>query len=411
MTYLTHQTKIRRQTTVVKIGRISVGTGHPIIVQSMTDTPTSDIPSTLKQTIQLIDAGSEMVRWTVNDSRGAKAVPGIIRMLRDKGYTTPIIGDFHFNGHLLLKEYPSCAKALSKYRINPGNVGRKRQHDQNFATIIKVAIQHNKPVRIGVNSGSLDPEVISRLMDKNTRSRKPKLPHEIMCEAMIESALQSSEYAQKLGLKKDKIILSVKMSSVSDMIRVNRQLAAKCNLPIHLGLTEAGSDTLGISSSAVALGILLNEGIGDTIRVSLTPNPGIPRTREVEVCQAVLQSLGLRYFKPTVISCPGCGRTDKNAFQTLTQDIHKAIESKLSSWKIQYRGIEKLRIAIMGCVVNGPGESRQADIGISLPGIAEDPIAPVYIKGKKVCVLQGKKLKDQFIRILEKHLSEDYGRK
>ncbi len=385
--------------------------GHPIIVQSMTDTPTSDIPSTLKQTIQLIDAGSEMVRWTVNDSRGAKAVPEIIRMLRDKGYGTPIIGDFHFNGHLLLKEYPACAKALGKYRINPGNVGRKKQHDQNFATIIKIATQHNKPVRIGVNSGSLDPELTSRLMDKNIRSRKPKLPHEIICEAMVESALQSSEYAQKLGLKKDKIILSVKMSSVSDMVRVNRQLAAKSNLPIHLGLTEAGSDTIGISSSSIALGILLNEGIGDTIRVSLTPNPGIPRTREVEVCQTVLQSLGLRYFQPTVISCPGCGRTDKNSFQTLNQDIHDAIDSKLSSWKIKYRGIEKLKIAIMGCVVNGPGESRQADIGISLPGMAEDPIAPVYIKGKKVCVLQGKNLKDQFIRILEKHLSEDYGRK
>ena len=396
----------RRQTPTVKIGPRLIGSDHPVLIQSMTDTPTANIEATLKQTIELIEAGSEIVRWTINDDAAARAVPEIIKAIRDQGYDTPIVGDFHFNGHTLLTKHPDCARLLCKYRINPGNVGKGGLHDKNFARIIKIAIDHDKAVRIGVNWGSLDQELITDLMDKNAALAEPKDFKEVTYDAMIQSALKNAEYAQKLGLGKDKIILSVKMSILQDMVTVYSRLAAKCDYVLHLGLTEAGGDVQGVSSSSAALAILLQQGIGDTIRVSLTPQPNVPRSREVEVCKNILQSLGLRYFRPSITSCPGCGRTSSDYFQLLAQDINEHIERKMPVWKNQFPGVEKLKIAVMGCVVNGPGESRHADIGISLPGISEKPIAPVYVDGRQMTTLKGENITQEFIGILEDYIKQ-----
>jgi (E)-4-hydroxy-3-methylbut-2-enyl-diphosphate synthase len=374
----------------------------------MTDTPTADMEATFRQTTELIEAGSEMVRWTINDDAAAQAVPEIIGRLKTKGYITPIIGDFHFNGHTLLTKHPSCAKALSKYRINPGNVGKGARHDENFASIVKIAIEHNKAVRIGVNWGSLDQELLTDLMDKNAARKTPKDFKDVTYEAMVRSALTSAALAERIGLKKDKIILSVKMSILRDMVAVYGRLARKCDYALHLGLTEAGGDIQGIASSAAALAILLQQGIGDTIRVSLTPRPNIPRSREVDVCKHILQSMGSRYFRPSVTSCPGCGRTSSDYFQYLARDINEYIDRKMPVWKKQYPGSETLKVAVMGCVVNGPGESRHADIGISLPGASEKPIAPVYVDGKQLTTLKGDRVKEEFIAILEDYLKQKF---
>jgi (E)-4-hydroxy-3-methylbut-2-enyl-diphosphate synthase len=394
----------RRLSPTINIDGVLLGGCQPVVIQSMTDTPTADIEKTFAQTVELIEAGSELVRWTVNDDDAARAVPEIIKRLRAKGYKTPIIGDFHFNGHTLLTKHIECAKALSKYRINPGNVGRGDRHDDNFSSIVKVAVEHNKAVRIGVNWGSLDQELLTDLMDKNAKQKEPKDFKEVTYDAMIQSALQSAELAQKIGLKKDKIVLSVKMSILQDMVTVYSRLAKQCDYALHLGLTEAGGDVQGITSSSAALAILLQQGIGDTIRVSLTPQPNIKRSREVEVCKYLLQAMGLRYFKPSVTSCPGCGRTSSNYFQILARDISEHIERKMPIWKKEYKGVERLKIAVMGCVVNGPGESRHADIGISLPGASETPVAPVYADGKEMVTLKGDRIKEEFIDILENYI-------
>lgn len=396
----------RRATPAVKVGNVNIGSPFPVVVQSMTDTPTADIENTLAQTEELIKAGSELVRWTVNDDDAARAVPQIISRLKDKGHHTPIIGDFHFNGHTLLRKHKDCARALAKYRINPGNVGKGDRHDENFTDIVKIAIENNKPVRIGVNWGSLDQELLTSLMDENAKLAEPKDFKEVTYTAMIQSALTSAGLAQKIGLGKDKIIISVKMSILQDMVAVYKRLAGECDYALHLGLTEAGAEVQGISSSSAALAILLQQGIGDTIRVSLTPQPGVPRSREVEVCKQLLQSMGLRFFKPSVTSCPGCGRTSSNYFQYLAKDINEHIERKMPVWKKTCPGVEKLKIAVMGCVVNGPGESRHADIGISLPGASEKPVAPVYADGKQIRTLKGEGIKEEFIEILEAYIKE-----
>ncbi len=399
----------RRKTPVVQIGSVSLGSAYPVVIQSMTDTPTANIEATLTQTKELIEAGSELVRWTVNDDQAAKAVAQIVQRLKDQGFNTPIIGDFHFNGHTILRKHPDCAKALAKYRINPGNVGKGDRHDENFASIVKIAIEHDKAVRIGVNWGSLDQELLTNLMDENANQKEPKDFKEVTYDAMIQSALRSAELAQKLGCKKEKIVLSVKMSILQDMVTVYSRLAGLSDYALHLGLTEAGGDIQGIASSAAALAILLQQGIGDTIRVSLTPQPQVKRSREVEICKNILQSLGLRYFKPSVTSCPGCGRTSSTYFQDLAQDISTHIGRKMPGWKQEYPGVEKLKIAVMGCVVNGPGESRHADIGISLPGTSENPIAPVYVDGKEFLTLKGEHIKEEFIQILENYINRKYG--
>ena len=399
----------RRKTPSVKIDGVPLGSAHPVVIQSMTDTPTADIDRTIAQTIELIEAGSELVRWTINDDDAARAVPEAIQTLRGKGYKTPIIGDFHFNGHTLLRKHPQTAQILSKYRINPGNVGRREKHDENFSDIIKIAADNDKAVRIGVNWGSLDQELLTDLMDKNAKRKIPKDAREVTYDAMIESALSSAVRAQKIGLKKDKIVLSVKMSVLQDMVTVYERLAKKCDYVLHLGLTEAGSDVQGISASSAALAILLQKGIGDTIRVSLTPQPNVKRSREVEVCKNLLQSLGLRYFAPSVTSCPGCGRTTSNFFQILAKDINEHIQKNMPGWKVKYPGVEKLKIAVMGCVVNGPGESRHEDIGISLPGASEKPIVPVYADGKEMTILKGERIKEEFVEILENYIKRKHG--
>jgi (E)-4-hydroxy-3-methylbut-2-enyl-diphosphate synthase len=398
----------RRKTPVVCIGNIALGQDYPIRIQSMTDTQTADVEATLVQTKELIAAGSELVRWTINDHDAAQGAAEAITHLRAQGFTTPIIGDFHFNGHTLLSKNPKTAKLLDKYRINPGNVGRGRLHDDNFAQIIKIAVEHGKAVRIGVNWGSLDKELLTKLMDRNARSSKPKDFSEVTREAMVQSALQSAEYALKVGLPKEKLVLSVKMSGLQDMVAVYQRLADACDFVLHLGLTEAGTDVKGVVSSAAALSILLQQGIGDTIRVSLTPGPHAPRSKEVEVCKELLQSMGFRYFSPSVTSCPGCGRTSSNYFQSLAQEINSYIKLKMPLWQKQYPGIQEMKIAVMGCVVNGPGESRQADIGISLPGESESPMAPVYIDGEEFKVLKGEHIKEEFIDILEKYIKQRY---
>ena len=399
----------RRKTPTVNIGPLALGSDYPIRIQSMTDTPTADVDATLTQTKELIAAGSELVRWTVNDHDAARGAAEAITHLRAEGLTTPIIGDFHFNGHTLLSKNPQAAKLLDKYRINPGNLGKGRLHDDNFSQIIKIAVDNGKAVRIGVNWGSLDQELLTDLMDKNAKSSNPKDFSEVTREAMVQSALQSAEYALKAGLPKEKLVLSVKMSGLQDMVAVYQKLAHACDFVLHLGLTEAGSDLKGEVSSAAALSILLQQGIGDTIRVSLTPQPGVPRSKEVEVCKELLQSMGFRYFLPSVTSCPGCGRTSSNYFQYLAKDINSYIKLKMPLWQKQYPGIQEMKIAIMGCVVNGPGESRHADIGISLPGASESPMAPVYKDGVEFKTLKGHLIKEEFIEILEDYIKERYG--
>jgi len=398
------QIQNRRTTPTVLVGDVPLGSCHPVVVQSMTDTPTADVAATVRQVRELADAGSQMVRVTVNDDDAAKAVPEIARQLTDSGCTVPLIGDFHFNGHTLLTKHPDCARALAKYRINPGNVGKGQRHDDNFTAIVKIAVDNGKPVRIGVNWGSLDQELLTHLMDENAKSVNPKDFKEVTYDAMIQSALMSVALAEKAGLGKDKIILSVKMSILQDMVTVYARLAKQCDYVLHLGLTEAGADAQGIAASSAALSILLQQGIGDTIRVSLTPQPGIPRSREVEICKHVLQAMGLRFFKPSVTSCPGCGRTTSNYFQILARDINEHIERQMPLWKKDHPGVEKMKIAVMGCVVNGPGESRHADIGISLPGTSEKPIAPVFVDGKQFTTLKGQNIKDEFVTILENYV-------
>jgi (E)-4-hydroxy-3-methylbut-2-enyl-diphosphate synthase len=391
----------------VDVGDVPVGSDHPIVVQSMSNTDTADPDATALQVARLAHAGSELVRITVNNDRAAAAVPEIRRKLDDLGVAVPLIGDFHYNGHQLLVEYPEMAAALAKYRINPGNVGAKR-HDENFQTIVRVAIEQGKPVRIGVNWGSLDQALLTELMDANARSASPVDARSVMIEAMIQSALRSADLAQETGLPHDRMILSAKVSQVRDLVDVYRRLAARCDLPLHLGLTEAGMGMKGMVASAAGLAILLDEGIGDTIRVSLTPQPGGDRTEEVLVAQQVLQSLGLRSFLPQVSACPGCGRTTSTFFQEMAQRIQTYLKDQMPVWRETHPGAEELRVAVMGCVVNGPGESKHADIGISLPGTFEEPVAPVFVDGKLDRTLRGDGLVAEFIELLEDYVETRY---
>ena len=397
----------RRPTVTVDVGGVLVGSAHPIVVQSMTNTDTADPDSTAIQVARLAHAGSQLVRITVNTDEAAAAVPEIMRKLEDLGVEVPVIGDFHYNGHKLLVDYPEMARSLAKYRINPGNVGAKR-HDEHFATIVRVAVDNDKPVRIGVNWGSLDQQLLTELMDVNARSAEQRDARDVMIEAMIESAMRSAELAEQTGLGHDRIIISAKVSQVRDLVDVYRLLAARSDYPLHLGLTEAGMGSKGIISSAAGLAILLDEGIGDTIRVSLTPAPGGDRTEEVEVAQQVLQSLGLRSFIPQVSACPGCGRTTSTFFQEMAQQIEGHLKARMPEWKEIHPGVEEMRVAVMGCVVNGPGESKHADIGISLPGTFEEPVAPVFIDGKLDRTLRGDGLVDEFIGILEEYVARRY---
>ncbi len=394
---------LRRQTVVVDVGGVKVGGSHPIVVQSMTNTDTADVPATAAQVRALHEAGSEMVRVTVNNEAAAEAVPEIVTRV-----AVPVIGDFHYNGHLLLTKYPKCAAALAKYRINPGNVGAKRR-DENFRTISEIALAHGKPVRIGVNWGSLDQQLLTEMMDENARRSDPSDAREVMIEAMLASALRSAELAEECGLPHDRIILSAKVSGVQDLVEVYRRLARRSDYPLHLGLTEAGMGAKGIIASTAGLAILLQEGIGDTIRVSLTPRPGGDRTEEVQVAQQVLQSLGLRSFTPQVSACPGCGRTTSTFFQEMAQDIETHLKARMAAWRERYSGVETLRVAVMGCVVNGPGESKHADIGISLPGTFEEPKAPVYVDGKLKVTLKGDSIVAEFVKILEEYVEARYG--
>jgi (E)-4-hydroxy-3-methylbut-2-enyl-diphosphate synthase len=384
---------------VVDVGGVKVGGTHPIVVQSMTNTDTADPEATAAQIRALHAAGSELVRVTVNTERAAAAVPDIVAQV-----DVPVIGDFHYNGHLLLARYPRCAAALAKYRINPGNVGA-RHRDENFRTIIAVALAHGKPVRIGVNWGSLDQQLLTELMDANARRPEPLDARAVLIEAMVESALRSAELAEDCGLPHDRIILSAKVSGVADLVEVYRRLAARCDYPLHLGLTEAGMGTKGIVASAAGLALLLAEGIGDTIRVSLTPRPGGERTEEVEVARQVLQALGLRHFAPQVSACPGCGRTASTFFQEMAEQIEAHLRRRMAEWRVRYPGVEELRVAVMGCVVNGPGESKHADIGISLPGTFEEPKAPVYVDGRLAVTLKGDTIVADFLRILEEYVA------
>lgn len=398
----------RRNTVVVDIGGIPMGAGHPVRVQSMTNTVTANVSATLAQIKELADAGSEYVRITVNDASAAEAVPSIVHQLRDAGYNTPIIGDFHYNGHVLLTKFPKTAEALAKYRINPGNVGKGNKRDDNFATMINVAKDYNKPVRIGVNWGSIDEDLFDVNMEKNASLSEPKDFNDVMIDTMIESAQRSVDAALRLGLPEDKIVVSVKMSEIQDMIAAYERAAPLLNVPLHVGLTEAGYGVKGITCSAAALGILLQQGIGDTIRVSLTPEPGISRAREVDVCTNLLQTMGFRFFKPTVTSCPGCGRTDSDYFIHLARDVNQYITDKINEWRPKYPGVESLKIAVMGCVVNGPGESKYANIGISLPGIREEPTAPVYVDGKLSTTLRGDNIIAEFMEILDDYIEKRY---
>ncbi len=400
----------RRATTTVWVGDVPVGSAHPVVVQSMTNTDTADPDATALQVAALAHAGSELVRVTVNTDAAARAVPELVRKLRDLGVGVPVIGDFHYNGHQLLVEYPDMARALDKYRINPGNVGAKRHHDDNFQTIVRVAIEHAKPVRIGVNWGSLDQQLLAELMDENARRPEPRPSRDVMIDAMLASALRSAELAEATGLPHDRIILSAKVSGVGDLVDVYRLLAARCDYPLHLGLTEAGMGTKGVVASSAALAILLSEGIGDTIRVSLTPEPGGDRAEEVRVAQQVLQSLGLRSFLPQGSACPGCGRTTSTFFQQMAKQIQEHLRDRMPEWRAAYPGVEEMRVAVMGCVVNGPGESKHADIGISLPGTFEEPVAPVYVDGSLRMTLRGEGLVEEFTRIVDDYVERRYGR-
>lgn len=401
-----------RNTTPVRIGTsehfVTVGGDAPIVVQSMTNTDTADVYSTVKQVMELAKAGSEMVRITVNSAEAAEAVAKIRADLDRQGCFVPLIGDFHFNGHKLLNDYPECGQALAKYRINPGNVGKGKKRDEQYASMIEVAIKNNKPIRIGVNWGSLDQSLLARIMDENSQLASPLEPNEIMHKAMVTSALESAQQAEEIGLAKEKIILSVKMSGVQDLISVYRELAKKCDYALHLGLTEAGMGSKGIVASTAALAILLQEGIGDTIRISLTPEPHGDRCNEVIVAQEILQTMGLRSFTPQVIACPGCGRTSSTYFQTLAQDIQSYLRHEMPKWKDSHPGVEDMNVAVMGCVVNGPGESKHANIGISLPGTGEKPVAPVYVDGKKTVTLKGDTISEDFQKIVASYVEENY---
>jgi (E)-4-hydroxy-3-methylbut-2-enyl-diphosphate synthase len=374
----------------------------------MTNTDTTDVRATVAQVQALAEAGSEIVRITVNHEAAARAVPEIVRRLRDQGITVPIVGDFHYNGHLLLTQFPACAAALDKYRVNPGNVGPRR-HDENFRTIVRVALEHGKPIRIGVNWGSLDQDLLTELMDENARSAEPLDARGVVVAAMVESALRSAAFAEACGLPHDRIVLSAKTSSVPDLIEIYRRLSVRCDYPLHVGLTEAGMGMKGIVASAIAIGVLLAEGIGDTIRVSLTPPPGGDRTEEVRVAQQILQSLEIRSFAPQVTACPGCGRTSSTFFQEMADQVQAYIRARMPEWRERYPGVEELRVAVMGCVVNGPGESRHAHIGISLPGTFEEPKAPVYVEGRLLTTLRGEHIVGAFLEILERYVATRFG--
>ncbi|HWA16920.1 MAG TPA: flavodoxin-dependent (E)-4-hydroxy-3-methylbut-2-enyl-diphosphate synthase, partial [Gemmatimonadales bacterium] len=400
--------QLRRQTVTTLVGGVAVGSTAPVVVQSMTNTDTADVAGTIRQVAALAAAGSQLVRVTVNNDEAAQAVPHIVRGLADQGVTVPIIGDFHYNGHQLLTKYPACAAALAKYRINPGNVGGKRA-DEHFRAIIEVALEHDKPVRIGVNWGSLDQLLLTEMMDANARLAAPRDARDVMMDAMIESAVRSAHLAESIGLPHDRIILSAKVSGVQDLVDVYRMLAARGDYPLHLGLTEAGMGMKGIVASAAGLSILLQEGIGDTIRVSLTPKPNGDRTEEVRVAQQILQSLGMRSFTPQVTACPGCGRTTSTFFQHMAEDIQHYLRDQMPAWRSRYPGVEELKVAVMGCVVNGPGESKHANIGISLPGTFEEPKAPVYVDGRLLVTLKGDTIVPEFLQILEQYVETRYG--
>ena len=394
---------------VCRVGDVPVGGGNPVVVQSMTNTDTKDAVATAAQVAELAEAGSEIVRITVNNREAAAKVPEIVERLRDvHGVEVPIVGDFHYNGHTLLREFPDTADALAKYRINPGNVGRGARHDANFATMIEAAIDHGKPVRVGVNAGSLDPELLDGLMEENARRPDPASADDVLREAMVMSALSSAEAAEEIGLPHDRIIISCKVSRLPDMVAVYRSLAARCDYPLHLGLTEAGMGAKGIIATTAALSVLLEEGIGDTIRASLTPEPGGDRTIEVRTCLDILQSLGLRSFRPEVTACPGCGRTTSSVFQELAQAIQAHLDERMPAWRTERPGVVDMKVAVMGCIVNGPGESRAADIGISLPGTGEEPRAPVYVDGEKVATLEGPTLAEDFIAMVEEYVQAHY---
>ena len=398
----------RRRTVTVDVSGVLIGSDHPVVVQSMTNTDTADADATALQVAALAHAGSELVRVTVNNEGAAAAVPEMVRKVRGLGVGVPIVGDFHYNGHQLLVAYPEMARALDKYRINPGNVGAKR-HDEHFRTIVEVALAEGKPVRIGVNWGSLDQALLTELMDANARLADPLEAHQVMIEAMLQSALRSAELAEEVGLGHDRIILSAKVSGVSDLVAVYRELARRCDYPLHLGLTEAGLGMKGIVASTAGLAILLDEGIGDTIRVSITPEPGADRAEEVRIAQQVLQSLGLRSFLPQVSACPGCGRTTSTFFQELAQQVQTYLREQMPIWAALYPGVEEMRVAVMGCVVNGPGESKHADIGISLPGTFEEPVAPVFVDGRLRTTLRGEGLIEEFEELLAAYVAERYG--
>jgi (E)-4-hydroxy-3-methylbut-2-enyl-diphosphate synthase len=399
----------RRASTAVRIGPVTIGGGHPIAVQSMTNTETADAAATAAQVIALAEAGSELVRVTVNTPEAARAVPEIVRRVRDAGLATPVIGDFHFSGHLLLAENPDCARALDKYRINPGNVGAGSRHDEHFQRIIQAAVEHGKPVRIGVNWGSLDRELLTSLMDENARRTPPRPDHEVMLDAMFQSAVRSAALAEESGQPHEAIVLSAKVSGVRDLIAIYRRLAAETDYALHLGLTEAGMGMKGAVASTAGLAALLLEGIGDTIRASLTPPPGGDRREEVLLCQQILQSLDLRAFAPQVTSCPGCGRTTSSFFQELAETVNERLRERMPLWRERYPGAEELRVAVMGCVVNGPGESRHADIGISLPGTGEHPKAPVYVDGALRTTLTGPRIAEEFLALVDEYVAARFG--
>ena len=399
----------RRRSVAVNIGGVVVGGDYPIVVQSMTNTDTADVPSTVNQVMALAQAGSELVRVTVNTEAAAAAVPKIVDTLDKFGVRVPIIGDFHYNGHLLLRKYPDCARALAKYRINPGNVNIGKKHDDNFRTMVEAAIEYGKPVRIGVNWGSLDPALLARMMDENGKLAEPREAKDVMMDAIVASALDSARAAEEYGLPRERIIISAKLSGVQDLITVYRRLGEACDYALHLGLTEAGLGAKGIVATTAALSILLQEGIGDTIRASLTPLPNGDRTEEVTVCQQILQSLEMRSFTPQVTACPGCGRTTSTFFQDMADQIQTYLREQMPVWKAQYNGVEEMKVAVMGCVVNGPGESKHSNIGISLPGTFEEPVAPVYVDGRLMTTLRGDHIVAEFIAILDKYVERTYG--
>ena len=401
----------RRKSHIVNIGGVRVGGAAPVVVQSMTNTDTADVRSTVRQVADLGRAGSELVRVTVNNDDAAKAVYPMVEELGMMGIRVPIIGDFHYNGHILLKKYPACAKSLAKYRINPGNVSIGRKDDDNFRTMIECAVEYQKPVRIGVNWGSLDQRLLADMMDENAKRPEPLESRDVMMEAMVQSALRSAELAEKYGLRPNQIIISAKVSGVQDLIDVYRVLAVRCEYPLHLGLTEAGMGAKGIVGSTAGLAVLLQEGIGDTIRVSLTPAPNGDRAEEVFVAQQILQSMGIRNFAPQVTACPGCGRTTSTFFQEMAEQIQSYLRAKMPEWKTQYQGVEELKLAVMGCIVNGPGESKHANIGISLPGTFEEPKAPVFVDGRLMMTLKGDRIVEEFIRILDEYVDSRYSKK